>query len=128
MKLRIVILSFLLFAVIIAIPPLLLSKSAHAAWLDPHFWMIFAFVTGLTFITIISILLVAKINKEIYAQTFLAATMVKLLTCMFFCLFFLVKIKVNGVIFVANFFYVYFFNLVFEIYGLLRTLRNQKLK
>ena len=72
--------------------------------------------------------MVTKINKEIYAQTFLGATMIKLLTCMFFCLFFLVKIKVNGVIFVANFFYVYFFNLAFEIYGLLRTLRNQKLK
>ncbi|WP_121812615.1 hypothetical protein [Mucilaginibacter kameinonensis] len=128
MKLRTVILSFLLFAVVIATPPLLVSKSVHVAWLDPHFWIIFGFVTGLTFITIISILVVTKINKEIYAQTFLAATMVKLLTCMFFCLFFLVKIKVNGVIFVANFFYVYFFNLVFEIYGLLRTLRNQKLK
>ncbi|MET3503499.1 hypothetical protein FHW88_002159 [Mucilaginibacter sp. SG538B] len=128
MKLHTVILSFLLFAVIIAVPPFLLSKSTHAAWLDPHFWMIYAFVTGLTFITIVSILMVTKINKEIYAQTFLGATMIKLLTCMFFCLFFLVKIKVNGVIFVANFFYVYFFNLAFEIYGLLRTLRNQKLK
>jgi len=128
LKLRTVILSFLLFAVIMAVPPLLLSKSTHAAWLDPHFWMIYAFVTGLTFITIVSILMVTKINKEIYAQTFLGATMIKLLTCMFFCLFFLVKIKVNGVIFVANFFYVYFFNLAFEIYGLLRTLRNQKLK
>jgi hypothetical protein len=128
LKLFTTVLSFLLFAVVIATPPLLLSKSAHAGWLDPHFWMIFAFVTGLTFITVISILIVTRINKEIYAQTFLGATMIKLLTCMFFCLFFLVKIKVNGVIFVANFFYVYFFNLVFEIYGLLRTLRNQKLK
>ena len=128
MKLRTVILSFLLFAVVIAIPPVLLSKSAHAAWLDPHFWMIFGFVTGLTFLTTVSILIIARINEEIYAQTFLGATMLKLLTCMFFCLFFLVKIKVNGVIFVANFFYVYFFNLAFEIYGLLRTLRNQKLK
>ncbi|UOE50222.1 hypothetical protein MTO98_03945 [Mucilaginibacter sp. SMC90] len=128
MKLRTVILLFVLLAVIIALPPFLLSRSSYAGWIDPHFWLIFGFITGLTFITTISILIVAKINQEIYAQTFLAATMVKLLTCMFFCLFFLVKIKVNGVIFIANFFYVYFFNLVFEIYGLLRTLRNQKLK
>ncbi|WP_426584289.1 hypothetical protein [Mucilaginibacter sp. R-33] len=128
MKLLTTVLSFLLFAVIIAVPPFLLSRSAHASWLDPHFWVIFGFVTGLTFITTISILIVTKINKEIYAQTFLGATMIKLLTCMFFCLFFLLKIKVNEVIFIANFFYVYFFNLVFEIYGLLCTLRNQKLK
>jgi len=128
LKLPIAILSFLLFAVIIAVPPLLLSKSTHASWLDPHFWMIFAFITGLTFITTISVLIVGRVNQEIYAQTFLGVTMIKLLTCMFFCLFFLLKIKVNGVIFIANFFYVYFFNLVFEIYGLLCTLRNQKLK
>lgn len=122
------ILSFLLLAVIIAVPPLLLSRSTHAAWIDPHFWMIFGFITVLTFVTTISVLIVTRINQEIYAQTFLAATMIKLLTCMFFCLFFLLKIQVNGVIFIANFFYVYFFNLVFEIYGLLRTLRNQNLK
>jgi hypothetical protein len=128
LKLHTFVLSFLLLAVVIAVPPLLLSRSAYAAWIDPHFWMIFGFITGLTFITTISVLIVGRINQEIYAQTFLGATMIKLLTCMFFCLFFLLKIKVNGVIFIANFFYVYFFNLVFEIYGLLRTLRNQNLK
>lgn len=109
-------------------PPILLGNSAHAAWLDPHFWTIFGFVTGLTFVTIISVLVVARIKKEIYAQTFLGATMIKLLASMFFCLFFLLHFKGNGIIFFANFFYVYFFNLVFEIYGLLRTLRNQNLK
>jgi hypothetical protein len=93
LKLLIAILSFLLFAGIIAVPPLLLSKSTHASWLDPHFWMIFTFVTGLTFITTISILIVTKINKEIYAQTFLGATMFKLLTCMFFACFFWLKSK-----------------------------------
>ncbi|MEO3405364.1 hypothetical protein AAFN85_15750 [Mucilaginibacter sp. CAU 1740] len=128
MKLSTVILSFLLFAVVIATPPFLISKSAHANWLDPHFWMIFGFITGLTFVTIILIVIIGKVNAEIYTQTFLGATMIKLLASMFFCLFFLIKIKVNGVIFVANFFYVYFFNLAFEIYGLLCTLRNQKLK
>jgi len=128
LKLQTVILSFLLFAIVIAIPPQLLSRSAHATWIDPHFWVIFAFITGLTFVATILILIIGKVNTEIYTQTFLGATMIKLLASMFFCLFFLLKIKVNGVIFVANFFYVYFFNLAFEIYGLLCTLRNQKLK
>jgi len=88
----------------------------------------FFFFSALTFLTVIAILMVAKINKEMYAQAFLAATTVKLLACMFFVLIFLLKNKVNKYVFVADFFYIYFLNMGFEIYGLLRNLRNQKIR
>ncbi|MGF7042367.1 hypothetical protein [Mucilaginibacter lappiensis] len=128
MKLLPTVLSYLLFIIIIAVPPLVLTYTGHTNLITPKFWLLFFFLSGLTFLTVISILMVAKINKEMYAQAFLAATTVKLLACMFFALFFLLKNKVNRYVFVGDFFYVYFLNMVFEIYGLLRNLRNQKIR
>jgi hypothetical protein len=112
----------------IAVPPLLLNYTGHANWLVPRFWLIFFFISMLTFITVFMVNLVGKINYSLYTQTFLAATTVKILASMFFALFFLMKVKPNNAIFLVDFFYVYFLNIAFEIYGLLCTLRNQKLK
>jgi len=123
-----VILSFILFLIITAIPPVLVNYTGHANWLVPRFWLIFFFISMLTFITVFLVNFVGKINYSLYTQTFLAATTVKILAAMFFALFFLMKVKPNNGIFLADFFYVYFLNIAFEIYGLLCTLRNQKLK
>lgn len=128
LKLPSTILSYLLFVAVTAVPPLVLIYTGHADWLTPKFWLLFFFVSGLTFLTVISILMVAKINAEMYAQVFLAATTVKILASMIFALIFLLKIKVNKYVFAADFFYIYFLNMAFEIYGLLCNLRNQNLK
>jgi len=128
LNIRPTVLAYLLFLLIVAIPPVLLNYLGHADWLTPRFWLIFFFLSGLTFITVVSILVVAGMNHELYAQAFLAATTVKILACCFFALFFLLKNKVNKYVFVADFFYIYFLNMGFEIYGLLRNLRNQKLR
>jgi hypothetical protein len=117
-----------LFVAITAVPPLVLIYTGHADWLAPKFWLLFFFISGLTFLTVVSILMVAKINAEMYAQAFLAATTVKILASMIFVLIFLLKIKVNKYVFAADFFYIYFLNMAFEIYGLLCNLRNQNLK
>lgn len=106
----------------------MLTYTGHTDLIVPKFWLLFFFLSGLTFLTVISILMVAKINNEMYAQAFLAATTAKLLACMFFALIFLLKNAVNRYVFVADFFYIYFLNMVFEIYGLLRNLRNQKIR
>ncbi|HEX8020316.1 hypothetical protein [Mucilaginibacter sp.] len=123
-----VIFSFILFVIITAIPPVLLNYTGHANWLVPRFWLIFFFISMLTFITFFLVNFVGKINYSLYTQTFLAATTVKILVAMSFALFFVMKVKPNNGIFLANFFYVYFLNIAFEIYGLLCTLRNQKIK
>jgi phosphatidylglycerophosphate synthase len=128
LKLLPTVLSYLSFIIIIAVPPLVLPYIGYGNLLTPKFWLLFFFLSGLTFLTVIAILMVAKINKEMYAQAFLAATTVKLLACMFFALIFLLKNKVNRYVFVADFFYIYFLNMGFEIYGLLRNLRNQKIR
>ena len=120
--------SYLLFLAVLAAPPLWLSKNGHAELLAPHFWLIFFFLSGLTLIVIITVLMGQQIDGERGAQFFLAATTFKILACLVFALVFLLKNKVNKYVFVADFFYIYFLNTAFEIYTLLRNLRNQNLK
>ncbi|WP_460694392.1 hypothetical protein [Mucilaginibacter puniceus] len=120
--------SYILFLAVLAAPPLWLSKNGHTDLLVPHFWLIFFFLSGLTLIVVITVMLGQQINGERGAQFFLAATTFKILACLVFALVFLLKNKVNKYVFVADFFYIYLLNTVFEIYTLLRNLRNQNLK
>ena len=62
---------------------------------------------------------------NMYAQTFLAVTVVKMMGCMALALLFVLKFDVDKTVFLINFFYVYFLNTGFEVYVLLRNLRNQ---
>ncbi|WP_295712553.1 hypothetical protein [Mucilaginibacter sp.] len=128
MKLFPTVLSFLIFIVIISLPPVVLSYTTYAKLVTPTFWLLFSFISGLTFLTVISIVFIGKINPELYAQAFLAATTVKILACLFFVLILIKKNSVDRYVFAGDFFYVYFLNMAFEIYGLLRNLRNQKLR
>ena len=63
-----------------------------------------------------------------YAQAFLGGTTLKLLACLVFVLVFIRHNHPDKITFIVDFMYLYLFNTVFEIYGLLRNLRNQKLK
>ncbi len=119
------VLSFLIFTILIAIPPLLLKYLDGGDLLVPGFWLMFFFMSGVTLIIIVFVLAVQKRNSEMYAQAFLGATTFKLLVCLFFVLIFIKKNRPDKLFFVADFMYVYFLNTVFEIYGLLRNLRNQ---
>jgi hypothetical protein len=118
---------FAVFAVCLAIPPLAIEFNGGSDWLTPHFWLIFFFITGLTLAGMIIILLVQQRKQDYYIQGFMASTTIKILASMIFVVVFLMKNKVNKGIFLADFFYIYLFNMVFEIYVLMRNLRHQKL-
>lgn len=96
--------------------------------LIPQFWLLFAFVGGLTLFATIGILTAQSVSPELGTQAFMAATVIKLLACLVFVLVFFLKHKVNRPIFIADFFCLYFLNTGFEVYILLRNLRNQNLK
>jgi bacteriorhodopsin len=53
----------------------------------PHFWVMFAYITGLTFLVVTAYYL-QKINPENYAQVFLAVTIFKILACLAFMVLF----------------------------------------
>jgi uncharacterized membrane protein YozB (DUF420 family) len=128
LKIQPALISCLIFVLVLAVLPTCLSFTGYSRLLIPHFWGMFAFFTGLTLLIVIAILFTQKINPENYAQTFLAGTVFKILACLAFMVIYLLKNKVEKGVFVANFFYLYFLNTAFEVYVLLRNLRNQNLK
>ncbi|ASU32856.1 hypothetical protein MuYL_0956 [Mucilaginibacter xinganensis] len=113
---------------LLALPPLYLKYFEDGYLLVPGFWTIFFFISALTLIVFVVVLTVQQKNNEMYAQAFLGATTFKLLACLIFVLIFIKKGRPEKLFFVADFMYLYFLNTVFEIYGLLRTLRNQNSK
>jgi hypothetical protein len=128
MKTQTAIIAFIIFAILLALPAVGLQFGGHANLLVPYFWLLYAFITGLTFLVMVAIIITKQVNPENYAQTFLATTVFKLLAVLAFMVVFIMKIKVNKAVFVGDFFYLYFLNTAFEVSVLLRNLRNQNLK
>ena len=128
MKIYKPILSFLIFTGLLAILPLLAGFTGNESWLIPHFWGVFLFMSVLTLFVIVIVLIAQQKNDELFAQAFLAGTTFKLLACLTFVFIFIRKNHPEKIAFVVDFMYLYFLNTVFEIYGLLRNLRNQNLK
>jgi hypothetical protein len=110
------------------VPPFLLQYFDNGSWLIPGFWGMFSFLAVITFLVVIVVLAVQRQNSEMYAQAFLGSTTFKLLTCLVFVLVFVKKNHPEKYVFVADFMYLYLLNTAFEIYGLLRSLRNQNLR
>ncbi|GGH20842.1 hypothetical protein [Mucilaginibacter phyllosphaerae] len=120
--------AFALFVTLLAAIPAMLNYTGHGNLLLAKFWVLFVFITGFTFIVIASVLVVQHINPALYAQAFLATTIVKMLGCMAFALLFVLKLHIDNGVFLLNFSYLYFLNTGFEVYVLLRNLRNQNRK
>jgi len=119
---------YLVFIILIAIPPAVLIYMGQTEYIIVKFWLLFGYLTVLTLVVIAAVLAANKKSSELVAPVFLATTTVKILGTLFFVLFFLRKNHVEKFVFAGDFFYVYFLNTAFEVYGLLRNLRNQNLR
>jgi hypothetical protein len=128
MKIGPIIAFFLLFTLTIALPPVILQYSGNGNLLDTGFWTIFLFMSVLTFLVLMLMMVVYQKNAEYFAQAFLGGTTVKILGCLIFIFVFLANNKVNKLIFGVDFFYIYLLNTGFEIYVLLRNLRHKNLR
>lgn len=128
MKIGPIIAFFLLFTLIIAVPPVILQYSGNGNLLNTGFWTIFLFMSVLTFLVLMLMMVVYQKNAEYFAQAFLGGTTVKILGCLIFIFVFLANNKVNKLIFGVDFFYIYLLNTGFEIYVLLRNLRHKNLR
>ena len=125
MNLSKVLLQFIIFSALLAVPAIILTYVENGYWLITDFWGVFIFMAVLTLVTTLVVLLVQQKNSEMYGQAFLAATTFKLLATLVFLLIFIKETKPLKIVFVLDFMYLYFLNMAFEIYGLLRNLRNQ---
>ncbi|MEO6498686.1 MAG: hypothetical protein ABIN95_06725 [Mucilaginibacter sp.] len=119
---------FLLFTLLLALPPAWFMYWGNGHIIIPNFWVLFSFISGLTFIAVIAILMGQQINPGMYAQVFMVVTTFKILACLSFIVVFLLNSTVDKAVFAGNFIYIYFLNTAFEVYVLLRNLRNQNLK
>jgi len=120
---------FILFIASLALPPVIAQYFfPDQALIIPKFWPLFWIFAFFTF----SIYLFAHwrmgISNKDSGQALLGSVTIRLIICMFLAFIYLRVNTVEPIIFILNFFYLYFFHTVFEIYCLLCNLRNQKFK
>lgn len=120
---------FILFILVLSVAPLVFQfYYPEMQLLIPRFWPLFFIFGLLTF----SILLIAswrmRISNKASGQALLGSVTIKLLFCMIIAFVYINANPVDPIKFIINFFYLYFFHTVFEIYCLLCNLRNQKFK
>ena len=89
------------------------------------FWLVFGFLSGLTFVAYILAFLGIKRNPETGVLAIMGSIAVKMLFSMAFVLIYSLNNKGKDLVFVFNFFSLYLLFTFFEIYGLLRNLRHQ---
>jgi hypothetical protein len=128
MKIYLSIIYFIIFMVLLAVPPFLLMQNGKENLLIPDFWLVFFFMGGLTLLVVVGVLIIRQMFPGFFSESFMAATVIKILACLVFVVFFLMNNKVNKYVFIGDFFYIYFLNTVFEVYILLRTLRHKNLR
>jgi hypothetical protein len=128
MKISRVILYYLLFSFVIALPPQVLQQTGNNDLLSYGFWTVFFFMTGLTFFALMLMLILGQKNPEYFAQAFLGGTTLKILASLVFIFVFVRHNTINKPVFLADFAYIYLLNMAFEVYILLRRLRHENLR
>jgi hypothetical protein len=109
-------------------PYVIYAYYADSELLIPKFWSLFAIFGIVTFSIYIIAYWRMGISNKASGQALLGSVSVKLLICMVIAFIYLNGNSVEPLKFMLNFFYLYFFHTVFEIYCLLCNLRNQKFK
>lgn len=93
--------------------------------LIPKFWVIFGAIALLTLLAYVFSWIGIRKGGEFSIVAMMGAILVKLLFCMVLVLVYLLKFKVNDIVFAANFISLYFLFTAFEVYALLCNLRHQ---
>jgi hypothetical protein len=128
MKITPFLLFFLLFTVVIAVPPAVLQFTGNTHLLNPGFWWLFFFISALTLAILVLMLTVRAKKPDYFVQAFMGGTTFKILASLVFIMVFLAENTVNKFVFMGDFLYIYLLNTAFEIYVLLRNLRHEKLR
>lgn len=120
---------FIFFTAFLAVAPFVAQfYFPEDALIIPKFWPLFWIFSLVTFsIYLFAYWRMGLSNKD-SGQALLGSVTFKLLICMIIAFIYINGNTVEPVKFIMNFFYLYFFHTVFEIYCLLCNLRNQKFK
>lgn len=88
------------------------------------FWVVFGFVAGITFIAYLVAYIGIQRKPEMGVMAIMGSIALKMLFSMAFVLVYVLSTPVNSLLFVLNFFSLYFLFSGFEIYALLCNLRH----
>ena len=120
---------FILFIFFLAIPPLVAQYFFPIeGLLIPKFWLLFWIFAILTFSIYSFAYWRMSISINASGQALLGSITIKLLICTLIAFLYISENTVDPIKFIINFFYLYFFHTVFEIYCLLCNLHNPKIK
>ena len=114
-----------LTAFLVVLSWLLKDVFGFGQYFIPAYWVVFGFLAGVTFLVYGISLLGLKIGGGNQALLALVGITIRLLMSMVVVLVYLNKYQVDPIIFVFNFFSIYFIYTVFEISCLLLNLRHQ---
>jgi choline-glycine betaine transporter len=119
-------LSYGIFTFLLGLSAYLIDRSyTGQGLLIPKFWVIFGAIAILTLLAYIFSWIGIRKGGEFSIVAMMGGILLKLLFCMVLVLVYLLKFKVNDIIFVANFISLYFLFTAFEVYALLCNLRHQ---
>jgi hypothetical protein len=101
----------------------LISEVFQLPWIHGSIWKIISFFLILTWLTGIFSYYLLKISKENSVNILLGAIGIRLLSSIGFIAIMLMIGQENLILFVINFFIIYLFYLLFDIYTLIANLR-----
>jgi hypothetical protein len=122
---RFTILYVIYCAIIAAAASAIPTIFADPSLLIDKFWVVFFFLSGITYIAYVMAYLGLKWNPEVGVMALMGSITVKMLFSLAFVLIYSQKNPNIGLSFLVNFFSLYLLFSFFEIYCLLRNLRHQ---
>ena len=120
---KILTVKLLLFSLLIAGIFYILQEYIKPEWVHESFWTILSFFVLLTWLTGMFTHYLLEISKENSVNILLGAIGIRFLASTGFVAIMLFLRVENLILFVINFFIIYFFYLLFDIYTLLANLR-----
>jgi hypothetical protein len=116
-------LNLLFYTLLLAAVGFLFGEYVNPEWIHGSFWFILAFFVLLTWLTGMFSGYLITISKENSVNILLAALVIRFLSSIGFVAVMLMLKTDNLIVFVSNFFLIYFLYLLFDIYGVITNLR-----
>jgi hypothetical protein len=101
----------------------LIKEVFHLNWVHESIWKIISFFLILTWLTGVFAHYLLSISKENSANILMGTIGIRFLASIAFVVVMLVLGQENLILFVINFFVIYLFYLLFDMYGLITNLR-----
>lgn len=114
----------LLLTLLLGIVFFLAPTLGISAWIHPTTGYMILFFLGISFLIHRLMEFGFSNKRDKFVEFYLSTVVIRLLLCIVFVGFFLYRGIENAPIFITNFFALYLFYTIFEIYGLYRNLRR----